>query len=116
MPNNRTTVRKKSSTRPARTTDAVTLLKKDHETVRGLLSKLKSTSDRNSSGRTKLLSQIESEVKVHTQIEEEIFYPAFRRAVRSKDDKELYFEAVEEHHVVDMYMPEIKGTRVDDET
>ena len=48
-----------------------------------------------------------SELKVHTTIEEEIFYPAYREAARKKEDQKLYFEALEEHHVVDMVMPEM---------
>jgi hemerythrin-like domain-containing protein len=56
------------------------------------------------------LSEIENEVKVHTTVEEEIFYPAFKEAVRSKSDKEIYFEAIEEHHVADLVMAEIKST------
>ena len=46
-----------------------------------------------------------------TTIEEEIFYPAYLDAVRTRDDKELYFEALEEHHVVDLVMPEIKARK-----
>ena len=47
-------------------------------------------------------------------IEEEIFYPAFRDAVSKKDDRKVYFEAVEEHRVVDLVMPDVEhGT--DDE-
>jgi hemerythrin-like domain-containing protein len=56
------------------------------------------------------LSEIENEVKVHTTVEEDIFYPAFKEAVRSKSDQEIYFEAIEEHHVVDLVIPEIKST------
>jgi hemerythrin-like domain-containing protein len=54
-----------------------------------------------------LLGTIEAALKVHTTIEEEIFYPAFREAARRKDDTKLYYEAVEEHHVVDMVLPEM---------
>ena len=54
-----------------------------------------------------LLETIEAELKVHTTIEEEIFYPAFREAATRKDDTKLYYEAVEEHHVVDMVLPEM---------
>ena len=60
--------------------------------------------------REKLLGEIDREVRVHSTIEEEIFYPAYREAVRSKEDRELYQEALEEHHVVDLVLPEIKGT------
>ena len=31
------------------------------------------------------------------------------------DDRKLYYEAVEEHHVVDLVLPEIKGTGTDTE-
>ena len=85
-------------------TDAIALLKADHEKVRGLLETLeKATGPR----RAKVLAQVEQELKVHTTIEEEIFYPAYREAARKKDDKKLFFEAVQEHHVVDMVLPEM---------
>ncbi|HEV2722892.1 MAG TPA: hemerythrin domain-containing protein [Thermoanaerobaculia bacterium] len=93
---------------PSRTqTDAITLLKKDHEKVRGLLSKLERAAERNTTKAQEILEQIDREVKIHSQIEEEIFYPAFRDAAQKRDDRELYFEAKEEHHVVDMVMPEV---------
>jgi hemerythrin HHE cation binding domain-containing protein len=91
-----------------RGTDAITLLKADHKKVKGLLASLEKTTERSADRRTKLLRQIESEIKVHSTVEEEIFYPAYRDAVKKKDDRELYQEALEEHHVVDLVMPEVK--------
>jgi len=102
----RTTIRKK----PAQQQDAIGLLKKDHEKVRGLLSQLERAAERNPAKAEQLLMQVEREVKIHSQIEEEIFYPAFRDAAQKHDDRELYFEAKEEHHVVDMVMPEVRKT------
>jgi hemerythrin-like domain-containing protein len=90
--------------------DAITLLKEDHQKVRELLSELEDTTERASSKRQQLLATIEQELKIHTKIEEEIFYPAFRDAAQKKDDKDLYYEAIEEHHVVDLVLPEIKDT------
>lgn len=49
-------------------------------------------------------------MKVHTQIEEEIFYPAFQQSAQGEEEEQLYYEALEEHHVVDMVLPELKGT------
>ena len=92
---------------PTTKLDAIALLKKDHEKVRGLLSKLERAAERNTTQAQQLLAQIDREVKIHSQIEEEIFYPAFRDAAQKRDDRELYFEAKEEHHVVDMVMPEV---------
>jgi hemerythrin superfamily protein len=90
--------------------DAISLLKADHKKVKGLLEDLEKTTDRGAKRRAALLGQIETELKVHTDIEETIFYPAFRDAVKKKDDREMYFEALEEHHVVKLVLPEIKGT------
>lgn len=90
--------------------DAISLLKEDHKKVKGLLSELEKTSEKGVKKREKLLAQIEKEVKVHTQIEEEIFYPEYREAVTKKDDRKLFFEATYEHHVVDLVMPELKRT------
>ena len=91
-------------------TDAISILKGDHQRVRQLLRRLENTTDRATTQRKDLLSEIENEVKVHTTVEEEIFYPAFKEAVRSKSDQEIYFEAIEQHHMVDLVMPEIKST------
>lgn len=94
---------KKRSTARAKTPDAIALLKQDHETVRTLLGQFQNATG---ARRQKLFTRIEREVEIHTRIEEEIFYPAYREAVRKKDDKRLYFEAIQEHHVVDLVMPE----------
>jgi hemerythrin-like domain-containing protein len=95
--------------------DAIALLKEDHRKVRALLSELEDTTERASAKREELLATIEQELTIHTKIEEDIFYPAFRDAAEKKDDKDLYYEAVEEHHVVDLVLPEIKETDADSE-
>jgi hemerythrin-like domain-containing protein len=88
--------------------DAIALLKQDHKNVRALLKKLESAEE--GDDRLELFSQIENELKVHTQIEEEIFYPAFHQSTQGEEDEHLYYEALEEHHVVDTVLPEIKDT------
>jgi hemerythrin-like domain-containing protein len=95
--------------------DAITLLKEDHQKVRKLLGEMEETTMRATRKREELLAMIEQELKVHTKIEEDIFYPAFREVAEKEDDRELYYEAVEEHHVVDMVLPEIKKTKPDAE-
>jgi hemerythrin-like domain-containing protein len=93
--------------------DAIALLKQDHEKVRGLLEQLEKSAGKNAAKAAKLVAQIEQELTVHATIEEEIFYPAFRDAVRSKDDKQMYYEALEEHHVVKLVMPEVREGQSD---
>ena len=39
----------------------------------------------------------------------EIFYPAYKAAVSKREDTKLYHEALEEHHVVDTVIAEIKS-------
>jgi hemerythrin superfamily protein len=94
---------------PART-DAISMLKADHEKVRGLLSQLEKSTEKGVKKREELLSRIAEELTIHTTIEEEIFYPSYRDAVAKKEDRKLYQEALEEHHVVDLVMPEIEET------
>lgn len=98
----------KKSSKSTKAPNAIALLKKDHDTVRGLLGDLEKSAMRGGPKAQKLVAQIDKELEIHTTIEEEIFYPAFRDAVRSKDDKKMYFEALEEHHVVKLVMPEVK--------
>lgn len=94
--------KKTTTTKKKKTLDAIALLKLDHENVRTLLGTLENATG---ARRTKLLAQVEQELKIHTTIEEEIFYPAYREAARAKQDQKLYYEAVEEHGVVDMFLP-----------
>jgi hypothetical protein len=101
-----------ASKKAAAPPDAVKLLKNDHDKVRELLGQFENATG---ARREKLRVQIERELKVHTQIEEEIFYPAFREAARKKEDKKLYFEAVEEHHVVDLVLPEVSDGESNEE-
>lgn len=90
--------------------NALNLLKEDHSRLRGLLQKLEQTTERGVKVRESLVDQIEIEIKVHSTIEEEIFYPAYKAAARKKEDREAFYEATEEHHVVDMVLPELKAT------
>ncbi|NIC04682.1 hemerythrin domain-containing protein [Billgrantia bachuensis] len=88
--------------------NALDLLKEDHDKVRELLEQLVNTTERAEKKRPELLARIEKEMQVHTQIEEEIFYPAFKEASGKANDK-MYYEAHEEHRAVeDLVMPDLK--------
>ncbi len=90
--------------------NAITLLKSDHATVKKLLRELEATTERGVKVRERLVSEIERELKVHSQIEEELFYPTFKKAAEDTDAEDMFYEATEEHHVVDMVLPELKST------
>jgi hemerythrin-like domain-containing protein len=99
---------------PTRPIDAISLLTQDHRKVKRLLAALDATTERATNRRETLLKKIENEITVHSKIEEEIFYPAYKDAVR-KSDEHIYYEALEEHHLVDVVIPEMKAESAESE-
>lgn len=90
--------------------NAVELLKEDHVRIKDLLKELSNTTVRAVKKRGELLDKIEMELTLHTHIEEEILYPAFKKA-GGKDEEEMYHEAKEEHRAVDaLVVPDLKAT------
>lgn len=88
--------------------NAIELLKQDHETIKALLSDLAATTPRAVKKRSDLVGKIKLELKSHTTIEEEIFYPALKKAGDGKDDDKMYFEAMEEHRAAgDLVLPDL---------
>ncbi|WP_460095608.1 hemerythrin domain-containing protein [Pseudomonas sp. H3_E03] len=90
--------------------NAIDLLKADHERVKAILTQLSESTDRAVKKRTDLLAKLEMEISIHTRLEEEILYPAFKQA-GGKDEAEMYYEAKEEHRTVDsLVLPDLKTT------
>jgi hemerythrin-like domain-containing protein len=81
------------------------MLKSDHATVKRLLRELNSTGGVKT--RERLCEQLEREIKTHAQIEEEVFYPAFKAASEKTEKENLFYEAAEEHHLVDIELPSL---------
>jgi hemerythrin-like domain-containing protein len=95
--------------------NAIEMLKEDHKKVRELLKELSETTTRAAKRRPELLAEIEHELKMHTRIEEEIFYPAFKAAGGSEHVK-MNYEALEEHRAVDdLVLPDLLKTDPDSE-
>jgi hemerythrin superfamily protein len=88
--------------------NAIDLLKNDHDKVKKLFEQIGDTSNQAEKTREKLFVTIETELVVHTTIEEEILYPALRKAAKNDEQCRLYFEAVEEHKAVDLLLPTVK--------
>jgi iron-sulfur cluster repair protein YtfE (RIC family) len=82
---------------------ATDVLKKQHREVLGLFKQIEKTDD--PSERRRLLDEITDSLKMHTELEEEIFYPAIRES-GAKKAEEMVLEAIEEHHVVDLILAE----------
>lgn len=87
--------------------DAIQLLKDDHKKVKELFSQYESAGEKAHQKKQRIAEQVFAELEVHTKLEEEIFYPAVQ-AKGTKDQKELVAEGIEEHHVVDVLIGELK--------
>ncbi|MDR9750033.1 hemerythrin domain-containing protein [Pseudomonas sp. SZMC_28357] len=90
--------------------NAIDLLKADHERVKGILSQLSESTERGVKKRTDLLAKLEMEITIHTRLEEEVLYPAYKEA-GGKEQDIMYYEAKEEHRTVDsLVLPDLKTT------
>ncbi|MFY1664343.1 hemerythrin domain-containing protein [Pseudomonas sp. Pseu.R1] len=90
--------------------NAIDLLKADHERVKAILTQLSESTERGVKKRVDLLAKLEMEITIHTKLEEEILYPAFKEA-GSKEQDIMYYEAKEEHRTVDsLVLPDLKNT------
>lgn len=88
---------------PAQPKDAIAMLKADHKKVSALFDEFESA--RSATKKKNLVTQICEELTVHTTLEEEIFYPAVKAAMR---DKELVPEANVEHATVKDLIAQVK--------
>lgn len=87
-----------------KTQDATALLRADHKAVAGLFADYEKT--RSAAIKKKLVAKICTELSVHAQIEEEIFYPAVKLATK---DKKLVPEAVVEHGTLKALIAQVEG-------
>lgn len=99
-------VTKKSS----RQQDATAMLRADHKLVSGLFDEFEKA--KSSEEKKSIVEQICTELTVHAQIEEEIFYPAFKEALK---DHELVPEATVEHGSVKELIAQVQGVEPDGE-
>jgi len=90
--------------------EATALLKADHKAVSELFAAYEKA--RAPSVKKKLVTEICTELSVHAQCEEEIFYPAVRAASK---DKELVPEAVVEHATMKDLIAQVEGKEPDGE-
>ena len=86
------------------------MLRADHKKVSGLFEKYESA--RSAARKKSIVAEICTELRVHTQIEEEIFYPAVKAALK---DHELVPEASVEHASVKDLIAQVEGQEPDGE-
>jgi len=89
--------------------DAIALLKDQHRTVENLFDQFQKATGEDR--KAKLAQQICTELKIHTMIEEEIFYPAFE----GKIDEDILDEAWVEHDAAKVLVNDIDAGSPGDE-
>jgi hemerythrin superfamily protein len=109
------TAKKKAATRsrrksPSRKQDAVALLEAEHRQVENWFKQFEAS--RADERKQTLANQICQALKVHTQIEAEIFYPAFLEAT---EETGIHHEAQVEHGAAKKLLEEIEASGPDDE-
>lgn len=90
-------------------TDATHILAEDHRTVEDLFSKYESASGKDR--KEEIARKICEELKIHTMIEEEIFYPA----IKGEIEDDLLKEAYVEHDGAKVLINEIEAGGPDEE-
>ena len=90
--------------------DAIALLRADHKRVAALYDQYENT--RSQAKKKGLVANICLELTIHAQVEEEIFYPAVKAALK---DKELVPEATVEHATLKELIAQVKDKEPDGE-
>ena len=95
--------------------DAIALLKTDHATVKKMFEKEAKLTKKDSEKKAGLFNQLKAALEVHAAIEEEIFYPAVKKA-RSEHVKDEVREAYEEHKQMKSLLAQVSSITPADET
>jgi hemerythrin superfamily protein len=93
--------------------DAIAMLTADHKKVKKLFSDFEKLKEKGSDeDKSAIVEQICGELKVHTELEEEIFYPAVRKAI---EDSDLMDEALVEHAGAKDLIAQLEDASPDDD-
>ena len=84
------------------------MLKSDHDRVNELFSRVSSGGSSDGGSANAIIEQIVTELQIHSQLEENIFYPAVRTHARDSVT-DLIAEFYDEHHEVDTLLEELSG-------
>ena len=105
------TIAKKVTRTPApKVQDATALLRADHKEVSNLFDEYEKA--KSNAKKKSIVAEVCKALTVHAQIEEEIFYPAVKLALK---DKELIPEATVEHATLKSLISQIEGVEPDGE-
>ena len=87
------------------------MLKQDHDKVQKAFKEFEKLDREDAEAVRDLAMQTCEDLKVHTALEEEIFYPALREAI---DDEDILNEAAVEHETAKMLIEQLENMQEDD--
>jgi hypothetical protein len=93
--------------------DAIEMLKADHQKVRELFQDYESARDQKA--KSKIAQRVFVELETHAQLEETVFYPAFKQEA-DQEGKQLVTESLQEHQRVKELIEELRELDAEDET
>lgn len=94
----------------ARVTIITLMLREDHQKITQLFHQFKKTTSANE--KRDIVTEAIAVLEVHTTLEEELIYPAWQEYI---DTRDLMDEALEEHHLLDVLIKEIKHMHPENE-
>ena len=93
------------------TASAIDLLKADHEKVSKAFKEFEKMDRADTETCRELVTSVCEDLRVHTTLEEEIFYPALREAI---EDEDIMNEAAVEHETAKMLIEQLENMEPDD--
>jgi hypothetical protein len=94
----------------SKSSNAIALLKADHKKVKDLFDQFEKAKE--TEEKQQIAQQVIKELKIHSVIEEEIFYPTVRAEIEEED---LMNEAEEEHRVAKTLIEELENEDASDD-
>ena len=95
----------------AKATGAVELLKEQHDKVKKAFKEFEKLDREDTEAQQQLVQSVCEDLKLHTTLEEELFYPAAREAI---DDEDLMNEAQVEHETAKMLIEQLENMGPED--
>jgi hemerythrin superfamily protein len=95
----------------AKATGAIELLKEQHDKVKKAFKEFEKLDREDREKQQQLVQSVCEDLKVHTTLEEELFYPAAREAI---DDEDILNEAQVEHETAKMLIEQLENMGPED--
>src|SRR5688572_30396837 len=90
---------------------AIEMLKEDHAKVKKAFKEFETMDREDAEACRQIVQTVCEDLKVHTTLEEEIFYPAVREAI---EDEDIMNEASVEHETAKMLIEQLENMEPDD--